>query len=224
MNRFADRAWTSLRPRAADHTTGVAFVAYFGDGSRKFIFHWREAAPGQLAPDYVQPAYIAGAAWLHLTGCNLVCRRAWDGGLLSCAGLRVARRKGELRPQHPPRGVERRRRSAAGCARSPRADVILPSVGEAAMLTGAANDEAGCRQLAALGKVVVQKLGKGGCRVFADGQEFAMSGFDVPEIDPTGARRHLLCRVHGCPCSTAWTCRRPAVFAATRSGALAVTW
>src|SRR3712207_3163788 len=31
-----------------DYTTGVAFVAYFADGSRNFIFHWRHAAAGQL--------------------------------------------------------------------------------------------------------------------------------------------------------------------------------
>ncbi len=56
------------------HTTGVAFVAYFSDGSRKFIYHWRHAAAGQLSPDFVQPEYFRQARWLHLTGCNLaVC-------------------------------------------------------------------------------------------------------------------------------------------------------
>ena len=27
-----------------DRTTGIAFVSYASDGSRKFIFHWKEAA------------------------------------------------------------------------------------------------------------------------------------------------------------------------------------
>ena len=53
------------------YTTGVAFVAYFSGGSRKFVYHWRHAAAGQLAPEHVQPAFFQDCRWLHLTGCNI---------------------------------------------------------------------------------------------------------------------------------------------------------
>jgi len=32
-----------------DQTTGVAFIAYFTGGSRKFIYHWRHAAAASSA-------------------------------------------------------------------------------------------------------------------------------------------------------------------------------
>jgi sugar/nucleoside kinase (ribokinase family) len=188
LNRFAEQGVDATHVRVLpDRITGIAFVSYASDGSRKFIFHWKEAAAGQIGPDYVPAEYCAGAAWLHLTGGNLVitpasyaaCLRALEcvprsarvsfDPNIRAEWLETADIRGQWRPI-----VER-------------ADYILPSGGEAALLTGAESDEEGCRQLAALGKVVVQKLGKEGCRVFADGQEFAVSGFDVPEADPTGA-------------------------------------
>ena len=63
----------------------------------------------------------------------------------------------------------------------------LPSLGEAAMLTGQADDETGCRQWAAQGKIVVLKRGAAGCRIYASGQEIDVPGFKVEDVDPTGA-------------------------------------
>ena len=68
-----------------------------------------------------------------------------------------------------------------------RANYILPSAGEAMLLTGARDDEKGCRQLAAAGKVVVLKRGASGCTVFSPDGEFEIAGFNVEEVDPTGA-------------------------------------
>ena len=55
------------------------------------------------------------------------------------------------------------------------------------LVTGAADDEAGCRQLAAAGKVVVLKRGAAGCTIFSPDAEVEIAGFDVKEVDPTGA-------------------------------------
>ncbi len=72
LDRFArDGVDTSAVQVSREHTTGVAFVAYFADTSRRFLFHWRHAAAGQLAPVHVDARYLADAKWLHLTGCNL---------------------------------------------------------------------------------------------------------------------------------------------------------
>src|SRR5512139_1353551 len=90
LDRFADDGvdftWGRVLP---EHTTGVAFVAYFGDGSRKFIYHWRHAAGGQLAPEWVDPAYLAATRWLHLTGCNLAINEGGrDAGFKAMRHLR----------------------------------------------------------------------------------------------------------------------------------------
>jgi sugar/nucleoside kinase (ribokinase family) len=169
------------------HTTGVAFVAYFGDGSRKFIFHWRHAAAGQLAPDFVQPDYFRNAAWLHLSGCNLaVSEAAREAGLkaMRClpAGARVSFDP-NIRPEVL--SVDEIRDLVEPVVR--RADLIVPSLSEAAMLTGAPTDEAGCRMWARQGKLVVLKQGAAGCRVFYGQEDFQVPAFPVVEVDPTGA-------------------------------------
>jgi sugar/nucleoside kinase (ribokinase family) len=162
-------------------------VAYFTGGSRRFIFHWRHAAAGQLGPDYLQPAYFQRAKWLHITGCNLAvsegsrqaCYRAME---LLPPGARVSFDP-NIRPEVL--SVEEVRELCRPVIA--RAGVLLPSLGEAAMLTGAAGDEAGCRLWAGQGKIVALKQGPEGCRIFCGDQDLRVPGFHVEEVDPTGA-------------------------------------
>ena len=170
-----------------EHSTGVAFVAYFTGGSRKFLYHWRHAAAGQLAPEHVAPAYLADAKWLHLTGCNLaVCERARLAcyKALEClpAGAKVSFDP-NIRPEVL--SVDQIRDICRPVLE--RADVFMPSVGEVMMFTGAPSDEEGCRQLADRGKLVVLKQGERGCRIFASGHDLQVAGYRVAEVDPTGA-------------------------------------
>jgi sugar/nucleoside kinase (ribokinase family) len=188
LDRFAEDGVDFACGRVLpDHTTGVAFVAYFGDGSRKFIYHWRHAAAGQLAPEYIDPAYLAGARWLHLTGCNLaVTESARDAGFKAMRCLREGAKVSfdpNIRPEVL--SVEQIRDLVAPVIE--RADVILPSLSEAKMLTGAESDEAGCRMWARQGKLVVLKQGPRGSRVFYGDTDFEVASFPVTEVDPTGA-------------------------------------
>ena len=188
LDRFARDGVDSSQVRVLqDHTTGVAFVAYFGDGSRKFIFHWRHSAAGQLAPDHVQPAYFARARWLHLTGCNLaVCESSRQACLKAMECLPTGAHLSfdpNIRPEVL--SVEEIRDLCRPVIE--RADVVLPSLGEAMMFTGASSDEAGCRQWAAARKLVVLKQGAAGCTMYAGDTIMPVSGYDVEEIDPTGA-------------------------------------
>lgn len=170
-----------------EHTTGVAFVAYFGDGSRKFIYHWRHAAAGQLSPDFLNPDYFRQARWLHLTGCNLaVCETALEAcyHAISCLpASALVSFDPNIRPEVL--SIEEIRQLCEPVI--DRADVILPSLGEARMLTGAEGDDAGCQIWARAGKLVVLKQGPQGCRIFQGDEDIEVCGFRVEEIDPTGA-------------------------------------
>jgi sugar/nucleoside kinase (ribokinase family) len=190
LDRFArDGVDFSCGKVLPDHTTGVAFVAYFSGGSRKFIFHWVHAAAGQLSPGFLDPDYFRDAKWLHLTGCNLsasegardACYRAMN---LLPAGARISFDP-NIRPELLT--VEQIRELCKPVL--DRADVVLPSISEAAMLTGELDDKTGCRRWASEGKIVVRKEGPRGCRVFPPGgeQELEIPGFVVEEVDPTGA-------------------------------------
>jgi sugar/nucleoside kinase (ribokinase family) len=170
-----------------DQTTGVAFVAYFKDGSRKFIYHMRYSAAGRLAPDYLQEDYLQQAKWLHLTGCNLAMS---DSSKQTCyqAMQRISPEAHlsfdpNIRPELL--SVEEIRRLCQPVIQ--RADILFPSLGEAAMLTGASGDEEGIRQWLAQGKTVVLKMGGRGSRIYYQDEVVEIPGFAVQEVDPTGA-------------------------------------
>jgi sugar/nucleoside kinase (ribokinase family) len=169
------------------YTTGTAFVAYFSGGSRKFIYHWRHAAAGQLAPEHVRAEFFQDCRWLHLTGCNIAvsesaraaCFKAMQ---LAPQGARVSF-DANLRPEILT--VDQIRQLVQPVV--DRADVILPSLAEAAMLTGKPTDDEGCRSWARMGKTVVLKMGAEGCRIYQGEEMISVPGFDVNEVDPTGA-------------------------------------
>ena len=188
LDRFArDGVDASAVQVLPDYATGVAFVAYFTDGSRKFLYHWRQAAAGQLAPEHVRPEYLARTKWLHVTGCNLAvnasCREACYRALECLPPGALVSFDPNIRPEVL--SVEEIRDLCWPVLE--RAEVVFPSCGEAMMFTGAASDEEGCRQWAAQGKLVVLKQGPGGCRLFHGAEALSVPGFTVEEVDPTGA-------------------------------------
>jgi sugar/nucleoside kinase (ribokinase family) len=170
-----------------DQTTGVAFIAYFSGGGRKFIYHWRHAAAGCLAPQHVRAEFLASAKWLHLTGCNLAAsptarEACYKAMKLLPAGAHLsfdANIRPELLTVDEIRGLVD--------PALERADVILPSLTEAAMLTGMDTDEQGCQLWASQGKTVVLKKGARGCRIYSGQVAIDVPGFSVHEVDPTGA-------------------------------------
>jgi sugar/nucleoside kinase (ribokinase family) len=168
-------------------TTGAAFIAYFTGGSRKFIYHWRHAAAGQLGPQHVDPNYLRSAHWLHITGCNIAASETAKEACYTAVQLLPSEARlsfdANIRPElltiDQIRGLVQ--------PVIDRANVILPSLTEAAMLTGLETDEQGCRLLAAQGKTVVLKMGARGCRIYSGDQAIEVPGFAIEEIDPTGA-------------------------------------
>lgn len=204
------------------HTTGCAFVAYFRDGSRRFIFHLRHAAAGTLNPDDVAEEYFRGCRFLHVMGSALAlsdssreaCYRAVR--LAKAAGARVSLDP-NLRPELL--GLDRVREVCAPVLQA--ADVILPSGAEARMLTGAVDDERAARNLARQGRIVALKRGESGSVVYSGSERFEIRSFPVTEVDPTGAgdcydAAFLVGLLRG------WDLSRVACFA-NAAGALAVT-
>jgi sugar/nucleoside kinase (ribokinase family) len=187
LERFARDGVDFSKGRVlADYTTGVAFVAYFGDGSRRFIFHWRDAASGRLDPAQVQAPYFQQARWLHLTGSTLAINESSRATAHRALEVLPAGARVSFDPNIRPEVLTVAEIRDLCRPVLDRADVFLPSAGEAMMFTGASSDEDGCRALAATGKLVVLKQGARGCTVFERGSEVVVPGFAVPEVDPTG--------------------------------------
>lgn len=168
--------------------TGVAFVAYFGDGSRKFIFHFGNSAAGCL-PDSSE-VDLSGTEFVHICGCTLSA-----GGRMqqecynlveraSSAGVKTSFDP-NLRPELLS-DVNTVRRICEPVLRT--AYVVSTGRHEALAITGADDEDEACRSLLNMGiEVVAVKLGERGCRIYSHSDVVEAPPFKVDAVDPTGA-------------------------------------
>ena len=169
-----------------DHTTGTAFVSYYENGDRDFIFHMKGTAADQfdVPSSLLDPANTI----LHVSASSLgapamrdkimgAVRSVLDGGgRISC---------------DPNARPELMRDPAARDAMAEVMDqsyCLLPSTSDLSFLypdlsEGAAID----KLLQAKAEVVALKRGAGGVTIVGRGERHDFTGHKVTEIDPTGA-------------------------------------
>jgi sugar/nucleoside kinase (ribokinase family) len=205
--------------------TGTAFVMYERDGRRRFIFHLRHAAAGQLGPSDVKGEYIRSAKFLHIMGSSLSVSESSREACYRAA--RIAE-SGRLRisfdPNLRPELLEEREIRRICKPILQRAYVVLPSGEEASMLTGEEDHLRACKELIGIGpRIVALKQGRDGSTIVTEGagEGTHITGFRVKEIDPTGAgdsydAAFVIGLLRG------YSLRRAATFA-NAVGALAVT-
>ena len=171
------------------YTTGIAFVSYRGDGGRDFVFHLRQSAAALLSPQDIDPAYVAGAQFVHVTGSALsvsesarqACYKAIQ--LCKASGGKVSFDP-NLRPELL--SIDRVREICQPALEQ--CDLLLPSGEEATMLTGDVDIDAACHSLVARGiPIVALKRGAAGSTVFTQQGTIDATPVEVDEIDPTGA-------------------------------------
>lgn len=172
-----------------DYPTGTAFVTYFGDGSRKFVFNLRHAAAGQLSPDDVDPTYLSGTKFLHVMGSALSVS---DSSKEACyKALRLVKENGgrvsfdpNLRPELL--NIDLIKKICAPVLKD--CDVILPNIMEARILTGEKDPRKSARKFLDMGiGIVAIKMGKKGSMIATDEGAIQVPSFSVEEVDPTGA-------------------------------------
>ncbi|MCD6289086.1 MAG: sugar kinase [Anaerolineae bacterium] len=172
-----------------DAATGVAFVGYDEEGGRQFVFHIAGAAAGRLGPEHVDAGYIQGARWLHITGSSLAvsermrdaCYKAVE--FATQAGLMISFDPNLRAELMDPDDVRRLVEPVLT-----HASIVLPSGAEARLLAGEESDDAACWALLERGvQIVALKRGAAGSAIFARGERIEVPGFQVSEVDPTGA-------------------------------------
>jgi sugar/nucleoside kinase (ribokinase family) len=169
-------------------STGVAFIAYAGDGSRTFLFHWA-GTPAVMAP--VPPAELAESVrFLHVMGCSLMADRAFAERIVETVerfathGARIS--------LDPNVRVELLAGGALGDLLEPvlaASSVLLPGEAELRLLAGSDDlDEAADTLMRRYQpEVIVVKRGRKGCVVYDGAQRSEVPAFTVQEVDPTGA-------------------------------------
>ena len=175
-------------PRVPDRATGVAFVTYFSDGRRRFLYHIAHAAAGQMPA--LDASYVEQAEFLHICGSSLsVSERMRSSCYEACRLVKEAGGRISFDPNLRPEllgGEEALRRICAPVLEA--AYVVLPSGAEAELLAGVQGAEHACQALLDRGpQVVALKRGAEGCSIFTRDGRVDVPAFKVEAVDPTGA-------------------------------------
>jgi sugar/nucleoside kinase (ribokinase family) len=190
INRFKrDGVDTSHIKRSDDYTTGVAFVTYFADGSRKFIYHLGNAATGQISPEDVKPEYFLNVDYLHVVGSTMFINEQSAGACIKAIDI-VKGRGGKVSfdPNFRPELLSVEEVKERFHLVLTKSDIIFPTMDELKILTGETNIKKACTKLLETGfEIVAIKQGKDGSSVYTKEEEFHVPAFRVEEIDPTGA-------------------------------------
>ena len=168
--------------------TGVAFVTYFEDGSRRFLYHW-DNTPAVMAR---APALsdIREPRFLHIMGCALMPNAEFRAEVFKAVELFAA--KGAKISFDPNIRFEllsgRTAESIVGPVLAS-CSVLLPGERELAMLSGLEDLDAAAARLLERPpmETIVVKRGSRGCTVYRKDGKLDVPPYKVREVDPTGA-------------------------------------
>lgn len=184
-----DNVDTSRITILKDYTTGVAFTLFFKDGSRKFIYHSRNAAVGQFGSEHLDKEYLKKTGFLHICGNVLGIS---DSTREACyTAIKIVSESGgriifdpNIRPELM--SLKEIWDICEPVVKSSYA--IFPSGHESEMLTAVKGEANACRKLLEFGpSLVCLKQGSKGSSIFTKEKSFSVGSFNVNEVDPTGA-------------------------------------
>jgi Sugar kinases, ribokinase family len=173
-----------------DGTTGVAFITYFEDGSRKFLYHFPHTpATMAKAPD-VNQARFADTRIIHIMGCSIMAKAEFGAEIvkfmkdLAAKGVKVSFDP-NIRPEllRNPKSLARVAEVVELCS------LLQPGEAELLNLTGQATIEKAvehCFKNPRL-ECIAMKNGSRGARIFSRDRSFEQAIYDVVPLDATGA-------------------------------------
>jgi len=172
-----------------DGTTGVAFVTYFQDGSRRFLYHFPDTpATRPTAPNL--DALEEDISYFHIMGCSLMAKQAFGQEILTLMrGLSQGGTKITFDPNIRPElmgdeGVYQVIQEVMS-----HVNVLLPGVAELLMVSGRDTvDEAvrTCFENKNL-ELIALKDGSRGATVYSRNETCSIGTFSVEVKDATGA-------------------------------------
>lgn len=189
MERLAkDGVDTSAVRKDPDRPTGSAFVRYRSDGSRDFIFNITHSACGRIALTAEAERLLSEAGHLHVMGSSLSSDTLIDMNLRAAADVKARGGTVSFDPNVRKEMLERPGMHVAMLRILALTDLLLPSGEELTLLTKADEEADALAELFALGvRAVVHKMGAAGAKYHDPNAGIFVPGFDVSEIDPTGA-------------------------------------
>lgn len=168
--------------------TGVAFVTYFSDGSRKFIFHMGNTPAAEAKMP--QKEALSGVRYFHVMGCSLLSNKNFAKEILST--MKLAKNLGAKISFDP--NIRKELMHDEGVTEiisevMANTNIFLPGVDELLQITGKSTVEAAaeaCFENSQL-EILVLKNGSRGCSIYTRGGKSDISAFPIEPVDATGA-------------------------------------
>ncbi|MCX8183671.1 MAG: sugar kinase [Crenarchaeota archaeon] len=172
-----------------EYTTGIAFVTYFSDGSRRFVFNLKHSAAARINPEDVDEDFVKMFKVLHIMGSTLSmgekiresCYRAVE--IANRAGMIITYDPNLRAELIEPQMISRISKKVLEVA-----EIVMPSKAELFDLTGKRNLEDASKEIFKYGvKLLIVKIGEKGSIGISRQETVFEPAYIVPEIDPTGA-------------------------------------
>ena len=175
----------SLVGEYTEASTGCAFVTYFSDGGRKFIFHIGNtpAAMPKMPPKEKLP----DTDYFHVMGCSLMASEAFGREIVKV--MYKMKEKGARISFDPNVRPELLGNADLVNEVLSKTNILMPGVSELLMISGCDTVEDAvkkCFENEFL-EIIALKNGSKGCRVFTRDGEFSQGIYEVEPLDATGA-------------------------------------
>jgi len=170
-------------------STAVAFVTYFKDGSRKFIYHIDNTPASMIEAPKIKN--ILNPKFFHVMGCSLMINERFRKSILKTVKMFV--KAGAKITFDPNIRVELMGKKNINDIIKPvmiNCSILFPGIGELKLLTNENDIEKGIRKLFFKNnhlEIIVLKKGKKGCSIYTKNDKFNIPAFNIREVDPTGA-------------------------------------
>jgi len=184
-----DNVDCSLISQYDDGTTGVAFVTYFSDGSRRFLYHFPDTpATRPKAPEVAKLG--EDVRFFHIMGCSLMAKREFGLEILKLMHELVKKGvKISFDPNIRPELMNDKSVYQMVQDVMEHCSVFLPGVSEIKMISGKETVEEAvdtCFLNPAL-EVIALKNGSKGCTIYTRKENISAGVYPVDVKDPTGA-------------------------------------
>jgi tagatose kinase len=202
--------------------TGSAFVRYRPDGSRAFVYNIKHSAAGAISLDSAAKAVLNRGDHLHVMGTALSSPNIVEVILAAAEAIKARGGTISFDPNLRPEILNLPGLREACEALFRRCDLFLPSGAELYLFTKAKEEKATVREILDRGvRAIVHKRGADGASYYDSKARLTQAGFEVKEVDPTGAGDCF-----GATFVSCWLRNMPpaqCLAYAAASGALAVT-
>ena len=202
--------------------TGSAFVRYRPDGSRAFVYNIKHSAAGAISLDSAAKAVLNRGDHLHVMGTALSSPNIVEVILAAAEAIKARGGTISFDPNLRPEILNLPGLREACETLFRRCDLFLPSGAELYLFTKAKEEKATVREILDRGvRAIVHKRGADGASYYDSKAWLTQAGFEVKEVDPTGAGDCF-----GATFVSCWLRNMPpaqCLAYAAASGALAVT-